>query len=379
MKKKRKPLRHDNIVPKKSAISPSVEPSERSPRQIGARFRALLKRGATLLPQGTLKRNPRALLSLGYTPRYALELFGNEIYLTNVRQNDDIRFFVAYVWLGSKPHQVHPRIFYKDVSLTWRSASHFVRSDEENWIGKGDVHAVMVGGVEHVESDESTTDLPLEIQSALDVLCRRTSRIRYDDDAVRLILRRGHDNRIRPFADFSGPRRRAAAEPAKHINRGRPFARFTRKQDPTSLVIVDGFEPDFARGLAERHSLTSSLYGGRVWQYRIASRNRRVQYLFCAAPRHCWIGSVQGTEPEISSYAVRLVDAVTDEALLLPGFEYHFIDQDEQPPTLHSQIPPGYAGAQSKVDPSRADASAWLDRIPVLQKFRKARTRLDRR
>jgi hypothetical protein len=36
-----------------------------------------------------------------------------------------------------------------------------------------------------------------------------------------------------------------------------------------------------------------------------------------------------------------------------------------------SQIPEGLAGAPSDVDPSRADTSAWLDRVPVIQEFRR--------
>ncbi len=68
---------------------------------------------------------------------------------------------------------------------------------------------------------------------------------------------------------------------------------------------------------------------------------------------------------------MRTLDAVVDDDLLLPGYEYHFVDHDVDPPTLVSQIPKGFAGAQSEVDPSRADTSAWLDRVPVIQAFRR--------
>ena len=56
--------------------------------------------------------------------------------------------------------------------------------------------------------------------------------------------------------------------------------RFTRAGDPTSLRFARGFEPDFARGIVERSSSNSRLYGGRLRRFRILSRNQQVQYLF---------------------------------------------------------------------------------------------------
>ena len=58
--------------------------------------------------------------------------------------------------------------------------------------------------------------------------------------------------------------------------------------------------------------------------------------------------------------------------LCVPAYEYHFIDEFAHPPVLHSQIPPGYAGKASEVDPTRADASPWIDKLPVVQSFRRA-------
>jgi hypothetical protein len=55
----------------------------------------------------------------------------------------------------------------------------------------------------------------------------------------------------------------------------------------------------------------------------------------------------------------------------VPGYEYHFIDESEDPPVLFSQIPDGFAGAPSDVDGSRADASRWLDQLPVIKEFRR--------
>jgi hypothetical protein len=71
------------------------------------------------------------------------------------------------------------------------------------------------------------------------------------------------------------------------------------------------------------------------------------------------------------SYGVRTVDVCADEDVFVPGYEYHYMDDFEDPPRLHSQIPEGYAGKASDVDDSRADASPWLEQLPVIQEFRR--------
>jgi hypothetical protein len=68
---------------------------------------------------------------------------------------------------------------------------------------------------------------------------------------------------------------------------------------------------------------------------------------------------------------VRTVDVRADDDLFVPGLEYHFLDDAWDPPELYSQIPAGYAGAASPVDDARADASPWLDRLPVIEEFRR--------
>jgi hypothetical protein len=64
---------------------------------------------------------------------------------------------------------------------------------------------------------------------------------------------------------------------------------------------------------------------------------------------------------------VRTVDVVADEDVFVPGYEYHYLEDG----VLYSQIPPGFAGAASDVDPTRADASPWLEKLPVIQEFRR--------
>src|SRR5262249_26712523 len=118
------------------AIVPSIEPSPLSPREVLREFRKLTNDGAPVLCAGSARRRPQRLLSLGYVPRYKLELFGVTYYLCDARQNEDVRFFVAYLVHGG---QVYARLLYKDGSLLWRCASHFAKSATENWIGKGDL------------------------------------------------------------------------------------------------------------------------------------------------------------------------------------------------------------------------------------------------
>jgi hypothetical protein len=347
----------------------SVRPVRRSAREVERAFRARLAGGAQLRPAGLARGDPMRLLRAGYAPRHEIALFDTRYYLTDVRENEDIRFFVAYVARAPRdpgPDQIFPRIFYKDVSLVWRVASHFVRSARENWIGKGDVRVVVEDGHELLCSAESTTDLPLEIQTALEMLLRRAASIATDERAVPLVLRRGPDDRIRAYRDFTEPRRRAQAARCNRVNGGRSVARFTRPLDPGSLRFAAGYEPDFARGVLEVAGSSSRLYGGRLRRFRILSSNRRIQYLFMAGPRQVWIVPPQATTTELSSFGVRTVDVIVDEELCVPGYEYHQGDGAGE-----SQIPRGFAGAVSPQDPSRHDASAWLDRLPVVQEFRR--------
>ena len=353
-------------------IEPSAEPSDLSPRQVGREFRRLLDEGMRIRPAGTAGRSPRSLPSGGYAPRYKTELFDTTFYLSKLHQNADIRFFVAYVvQVGARGRlEAFPRIFYKDVSLIWRSASHFIRTRDENWIGKGELRTIRQNGELMEVSAEETTDLPLELQNVLETFARQPGRIPHDERAIGLVLRRGPSDRMDPYRDFSQLRRRARSNPRNRVNAGRPISRFTRQGDPTSLRFVKGFEPDFG-AVIEVVDSVSKLYGGALRRFRILSRNRKIQYLFFAGPRQVWIIPPQATTTELTSYGLRSIDVIADEDMCLPGYEYHFLDETEHPPVFVSQIPEGHAGPVSEVDDSRADASPWLDRLPVVQEFRR--------
>jgi hypothetical protein len=361
-----------SLIP--TRIVSSVEPAKLAPGQVSRKFRKLIDSGAEIRPAGEAKGDPMQLLSLGYTPKYELSLFDTQFYLTNVRQNPALRFFVAYV-VQRRPTtgrtEIFPRIFYKDLSLVWRAASHVIATDGDFWIGKGDVKTLARGGFEVTECVESTTDLPLEIQTALETLNRKIRRARMDEEALFLVLRSAPSSRTAPYRDFTEPRRKAAAVRGNLIHGGRSIARFTRKNDPTSLEIVDGFEPDFAKSIVEVSDLKSSMYGGALQRFRILSRNRKIQYLFTAGRKHVWITPPQATTTELSTYGVRTIDVVADEDLFVPGYEYHFFDETADESEHFSQIPEGFAGELSEHDNDRADASAWLDPIPVIREFRR--------
>jgi len=353
------------------AILESSRPAPESPSRIAKEFRSLLADGARIRAAGTARHHPEQLRR--YLPRARIDLGDASYYLTDVRQNPDIRFFVAYVRLGERAERrnLYPRIFYKDVSLVWRSASHFVRSEDDNWIGKGEARWLTLDGEQVLCSAEETTDLPLEIQTALETLLQRARPIRTDHLAVERVLRRGGDDRIAPFRDFTAPRERARQDPANLVNGGRSIAWFERADDPASLVIAAGFEPDFRAGVVERSVSKSRLYGGRLRRFRIVSRNREVQYLFMAGPRQVWIIPPQATSLLLTSYGVRAVEVAADENLCVPGYEYDFVDDSQDPPERVSQIPAGFAGKPSPLDPDRCDASPWIDGLPVVQQFRR--------
>ena len=267
--------------------------------------------------------------------------------------------------------RIHPRIFYKDVSLIWRAASHWVELPDETWIGKGDVRVITDVEGELMFSAESTTDLPLEMQSALEDVHRNAPRPRFNESVVPMVLQRARTDRIEAFREFTAPRRRAASVPENLVNGGKEVVSFTKPGVPESLRFVKGFEPDLDAGLIEESTTRSSMYGGTLRRFRFLSKNRQIQYMFFLGPRHAWIIPPQTTTTELSSFGVRTVDVEVDEDAFVPGFEYHYVDDSEDPPELHSQIPEGFAGATSEHDDSRADASAWLDRLPVIQEFRK--------
>lgn len=348
--------------------------AESDARWVAREFRGLRERGVEIRASGSARTNPARLLS-AYLPRHAIRLFDTTYYLTDLREDRSwegtLRFFVAWILPSSASGFIYPHILSKDYSLVWRSPSHFIRSDNENWMGKGDVRWVLdENGEEILATFEETTNLPLEIQGALDELTRLAPRPRNDLRAVGRLLRHAPDDRLEPYEDFAGPRRRARSNRRNLIHRSRDVAWFGRKNDPGSLRFARGYEPDFAHGVVERSRSHSRFYGGAIDKFRILSRNRSIQYQFVAAPRHAWIIPPQALTTDITPYGVRSIDVHTAEELCVPGYEYCYVDESTRPPTLHSQIPDGFAGAASDLDPARRDASAWIEQLPVIREFR---------
>ncbi len=361
-----------------TSIVTGIHATESSEREVAREFRALLAAGARIRCAGAAKADPVGILARRYPPRHKLQLFDTVFYLAHLRMDVNARFFVTYVLLdASSPlaagrRSLFARVFYKDASLIWRSASHFARSESENWIGKGDLKWVVEHGKRVRYTAEETTNLPFEIQAALDALTRAVPAPRRDEGAMARVLRRAPDQRVSPYEDFLAPRRRAAADPRNRIHGGKHVAWFARAHDPGALRFARGYEPDFAAGILEVYAIGSRLYGGEIRKFRILSANRKIQYQFVAAPRQVWVVPPQALTRELSSFGVRTIDVNADDDLFVPGYEYHFMDDYEDPPQLYSQIPPGFVGGISEVDPARADASPWNERLAVLQEFRKA-------
>jgi hypothetical protein len=350
----------------------AARPDRLSPREVAVEFRALVRGGARLSPAGEAREDPAQLLRQRWLPRHRVRLFAATFFLTDLRFDEDIRFLVGYVALpepgrGERVRRIHPRIFYKDPSLSWRVASHVILDPEGNWIGKGDVRVGRADGERVIYSAEETCVLPFELQAAFDEVSR-SGVVRKDLRAVPLLLRAAPEGRIEPYADFTEPRRRARRR--GRIHGGRAIARCRERGDPRTLEFDPGYEPDLEGGLIDVSRSASKLYGGTVRKFRFLSVNGAVQHQIVLAPRHAWLNPPQALTSELSTYGVRTLDVEAPEELCVPGYEYHFVDEHRDPPRLHSQIPDGYAGAPSPLDPSRADASRWNEALPVIRRFR---------
>ena len=352
-------------------IVTGVVPEERTPGQVERAFRALLAAGGRLRAAGAARRDPACLLR-GYTPKHEIRLFDAVYSLTQLREDANFRFFVAYVrLLGERPVTLYPRLFYKDSSLVWRCATHYIDSPQDNWIGKGDLKWVTEGDDEVLYSAEETTNLPLEIQCALDTVSRKAGRVRRDLRALGLVLRKAPDGRVAPYPDFSEPRRRARARRGSRVHGGEPVAWFEVPRDPESLRFAPGFEPDFAGGILEVGESKSRLYGGDVRKFRILSRER-------ADPVPVRGGAARSldhpsADADDGALELRRADARRRDRRgpVRAGLRVPLPRRGRGPPRLYSQIPPGFAGAASEVDPARADASPWLERLPVIREFRR--------
>lgn len=323
-----------------------------------------------MLPAGEAKEEPQRLLE-NYMPRHRVDLFDTRFYLTDTLKNPAVRFAVAYVVQRTRGRvHIHPRIFYKDVSLMWRVVSHMVAADDYFWIGKGLIKTSCIDGEEVEHSVESTTDLPLELQLAVEDINRRTKKVRENEDALFLVVRNAPMGRIAPYHDFRAPFERVPTR--ERVHRDRPIARFGRAHDPSSLRITRGYEPDFVDGVIEETRSRSATYGGQVRRFRVLSMNRRIQWLFFATKNHAWVAPPQALTTELSTYGVRTVHVYADDMLFVPGYEYHYVDESAPPEEHFSQIPPGYAGAAHPWDGDRADASAWTESLPIIAEFRRA-------
>jgi hypothetical protein len=356
------PVARPRRSPPETRLVTGLAPEPLPPAAVRREFLARLATGAELVvPAPGAARRRRELLAK-HLPRHVVRLFGTSFYLGDMRYDDHIGFLVGFVAPAATPRKLFARLFYKDSSLLWRVASHVERHGDSLWIGKGDTKVEERDGWEYHVSAEETTNLPLELQAAFDEVSRRRKR-RRDDHAIELVTRRAPRGRLRPFADFSAPRARAAR--LWQPNGGQPVARFRRALDPRSLVFARGCAPDLARGVLETSATRSAYFGGEVRKVRVLSRDRRLQYLFFASPTHVWLAPPQTLTSELSSFGVRVHAVQAPDELSVPGYEYHSPEE--------SQIPAGFAGPAHTDDPDRADARAWLEELPIVREFRRRR------
>jgi hypothetical protein len=353
-------------------IIANVVAEDKTPRQVGAQFRRLLESGYRLRADGQAKTDPANLVRIGYTPKYEIQLFDTHFFLCNRRNAGRLKVIPAYVlpapqWRRGQA-TIHARVFYKDSSLVWRSASHYIDTPGEGWIGKGAVRLQHKRGTRAWFSAEETTDLPFEMQAALDDVSQRGPRKQNDRRVLLQFLRNAPPDRVWPYQDFEAPRDRAMKVRANRINNNRSIAWFTDDDDPRSLQIEPGFEPDY-NSVIDISESRSLMYGGEIRKYRIASTNRRIQYLFAAGPHHVWVVNPQAFTTELSSYGLRTVDVIADEDLCIPGYEFF---DNAGTGEMESQIPPEFAGPECPVDPDRADASPWNERLPIIRSFRRS-------
>jgi len=332
----------------------------------------MIDSGYRLRADGQAKADSVKLLQIGYTPKYEIELFGTRFFLCNKRDALGLKVMPAYVlparqWRKGKA-AICARVFYKDSSLVWRSASHYIDTPEERWLGKGAVRLVEKRGDRGWYSAEETTNLPFEMQAALDDVSHRGPRKQSDQRILSQVLRNATPDRVWPYQDFEAPRARAMTLKANRINNNRSIAWFTDDDDPRSLQIEPGFEPDF-NAVIDVSTSRSSMYGGEIRKYRIASANRLIQYLFVAGPQHVWLVNPQAFTVELSSFGLRTVDVVADEELCIPGYEFF---DNAGTGEIDGQIPPEFAGPVCPIDPDRADASPWNERLPIIRAFRRA-------
>ncbi len=361
-------------MPRKHVIAEDAELDAASRREVARDFKARLASEYQLKIAGSANKRAAGYLPKRYPAQLRLTAFGVNYWLSAIRRDNGFRFFVAYVLLpgsGKSGRVIYPRIFYKDSSLIWRSATHYIRSEHEHWVGKGELKPVIENGREVWYTAEETTDLPFEIQGALEAASRRFDTVPEDTQALGLVLRNAPDDRVYPYQDFSAPRERARRDPELLINNGKSVAWFEDDTNPASLKFKSGFQPDFENATVSAAYSRSRLFGGAIVKYRILSANQRIQYMFIVAPSHVWIVPPQALNSDIMSYGVRTIDVEVDEKLCIPGFEYHYLDESVDPPQMHSQIPTGFAGSPNSIDPGRADASPWNEKMPIIQEFRK--------
>ncbi|MDP3703201.1 MAG: cysteine peptidase family C39 domain-containing protein, partial [Candidatus Omnitrophota bacterium] len=282
---------------------------------------------------------------VGLGPKHQVQFGQDHFYISDAFIDAGGRTaFLAYL-LHRDSTTGQPVIFvnayYKSNSQNvWRAASHHAGP----WIGKG--------------FGEAGQMLPMELQSTFEhiVASQRASQGVYEKPG-RFFDVLGFDVQG-PMVSMvvGGPNRVVIAE-LNHAGQTNPALANHH------INFRPGYEPDFHRGVVEHFQADNPVYS-KVTSYVILSANRQVQYLFNVdGAGRVWVGGVQGTSETLIRQGVRRdnLQYVVPEELLTPAFEYL------------KQMPTGYLEARN-VHPRNlqyADASAFLNKISVIQEFRR--------
>ena len=269
-------------------IAPGVEPRAQPPRAIERELRALLAAGCRIRPAGSGARAAR-----GAAPALPADATRSRCSTRASTSPTCARTRTsASSWptSGSAPRATSTRA---SSTRTPRWSGAAPRTSSRRRACTGSARATSSGSTRGRPDRSTAPRRPRTCRSRCrppsTTLSRRAKRVPWDARALRRVLRRAPVGRFEAYADFIGPRRRAAGEPRDRIHGGRPVAWFERPNDPASLRFAPGFAPDFARVVEVSRSAEPHVRRRDRGSSASSRRTGAIQYQFVAGPHHVWI------------------------------------------------------------------------------------------
>ena len=259
--------------PIETAILPGVQPDPRDPRALATEFRAALADGVRLRPSGEAKQDPTPAANsplrgaLSHRPLPGSNLSDRVPLRRQPEFHGRVRRTVGVLRSRRRVRTTRGSST-KDSSLVWRVATHFVRSEDDNWIGKGDTKWELIRRrrvlVQRGGDREPAFSRCRKRSTSLAGAARShggiTTRSRSSCSAATEIA-------SNPFAEFVTPRRRAAER--YRIHGGKPIARFHSQGRSQHAALREGLRTGLpTRGWWTQSSSHSKLYGGPVTKFR---------------------------------------------------------------------------------------------------------------